>query len=41
MLQNDDGQLYVQDKEVISDRDEMSNEEHEDAVKSPPKAVGV
>ena len=41
VLQNDDGQLYVQDKEVISDRDEMSNEEHEDAVKSPPKAVGV
>ena len=41
VLQNDDGQLYIQDKEVISDRDEMSSEEHEDAVKSPPKAVGV
>ena len=41
VLQNDDGQLFVQDEEVISDRDEMSGKEHEDAVKSPPKAVGV
>ena len=37
----DDGQLIVQDEEVISNRDEMSGEEHKDAMKCPPKAVGV
>ena len=41
VLQNDDGQLFVQDEEVISNRDEMSGEEHKDAMKCPPKAVGV
>ena len=41
LLQNDNGQLFVQDEEVISDRDEMSSKEHEDAVESPSKAVGV
>ena len=41
VLQNNDGQLFVQDEEVISNRDEMSGKEHEGAMKSPPKAVGV
>ena len=26
---------------MISDRDEMEGDEHEDTVKSPPKGVGV
>ena len=38
---NEDGQLFIQDEYVISDRDEMECDEHEDAVKSPPKNVGV
>ena len=41
VLQNNDGQLFVQNEEVISSRDEMSGKEHKDAMKSPPKAVGV
>ena len=41
VLQNDDGQLFVQDKEVISNRNEMSGKEHKDAMKSPLKALGV
>ena len=37
VLQNDDGQLFVLDKEVISNRDEIGGEEHEDAVQSPQR----
>ena len=38
---NNDGQLFMQDEYVISDRDEIKGDEHEDAVKSPLKGVGV
>ena len=41
VLQNDDGQLFVLDKEVISNRDKIGGEEYEDAVKSPQKATGI
>ena len=40
MFSNNDGQLFVVD-EGISDRDEMSGEEHKEAMKSPPKGSGV
>ena len=38
---NDKGGLYVQDDVVISDKDKMVGEEHEDAVRSPLKGSGV
>lgn len=38
---NDNGQLFIIDGGVISDKDEMVGEEHEEAVKSPPKGSGV
>ena len=41
ILSNDNGQLFVFDGGVISDKDEMLGEEHEEAVKSPPKGSGV
>ena len=41
VLQNNDRQLFVLNEEVISNRDEIGSEEHEDAVKSPPKAAGI
>lgn len=41
IVMNNDGQLFMQDEYVISDRDEMEGDEHEDAVKSPLKGVGV
>lgn len=41
IFSNDDGQLFVIDGGVISDKDEMVGEEHEEAVKSPPKGSGV
>lgn len=37
----DERHLCVQEGVVISDKDEMEGEEHEDAVKSPPKVPGV
>ena len=37
---NNDGQLYTHDI-VISDREETQGEEHDEAVKSPPKGSGV
>ena len=40
VFSNNDGQLFVVD-EGISDRDEMSGEEHEEAMKSPPKGTSV
>lgn len=39
--ENDDGTLFAQDDGGISDRDERIGEEHEDAMKSPPKGSGV
>lgn len=41
ILSNDDGQLFIFDGGVISNKDEMLGEEHEEAVKSPPKGSGV
>lgn len=41
VLSNEDGQLYTYEEGAISDRDEMNGEEHDDAVKSPPKGSGV
>ena len=41
VLQNNDRQLFVLNEEVISNRDEIGGKEHEDAVKSPPKAAGI
>ena len=37
----EDGQFVVQEDGGISDRNEIGGEEHEDAVKSPPKGSGV
>ena len=37
----EDGQLTIQEDGVISDRNEIGGEEHEDAVNSPPKSSGV
>ena len=37
----EDGQFVIQEDGGISDRNEISGEEHEDAVKSPPKGSGV
>ena len=37
----DDRQLYTQGDGVISERDELQGEEHEDAITSPPKGPGV
>ena len=37
----DERHLCVQEGVVISDKDEMEGEEHEDAVKSPPKVPGI
>ena len=41
IFSSDDGQLFIIDGGVISDKDEMIGEEHEEAVKSPPKGSGV
>lgn len=37
----DDGLVFAQDDVIISDLDERIGEEHEDAMKSPPKGSGV
>ena len=37
----EDGQFVIQEDGGISDRNEIGGEEHEDAVKSPPKGSGV
>ena len=37
---NNDDQLYLHDI-AISDREETQGEEHDEAVKSPPKGSGV
>ena len=37
----DDRQLYTQEDGVISERDELEGEEHEDAIRSPLKGPGV
>ena len=41
IFSNDDGQLFVIDGGVISNKDEMVGEEHEEAVKCPLKGSGV
>lgn len=38
---NNEGLLNIEEETVISDRNEMEGEEHEDAVQSPPKGSGV
>ena len=38
---NDKGGLYVQDDMVISNKDEIVGEEHEDTIRSPLKGSGV
>ena len=37
----EDGQFVIQEDGGISDRNEIGSEEHEDAVKSPPKGSSV
>ena len=37
----EDGQFVVQEDGGISDKNEIGGEEHEDAVKSPPKGSSV
>ena len=37
----DNRQLYMQEDGVISERDELEGEEHEDAIRSPPKGPGL
>lgn len=37
----DDRQLYTQEDGIISERDELEDKEHEDAIRSPLKGPGV
>ena len=38
---NDKGGLYVQDDVIISDKDKMVGEEHENTIRSPLKGSGI